>query len=152
MNRRVFLKASCTAAVAAAGFDLGRAGGGSAVAADEAAKRQKPVRASLMRHRFGVNYVPSKNWFFFWNDFDPDSIARDLDAIASLGMDHIRMFLIWAYFQPNRTWVSPAHLDRVDRLMTLAAERKLDVQLSMLNGWLSGFWSWPNRCAPSNCT
>ncbi len=89
---------------------------------------------------FGVNYVPSKKWWFCWNDFDPDSIAADLDAIALLGADHIRIMLVWPFFQPNRTWVSTRHLDRLDKLMTLAAERSLNVCPAMLTGWLSG-WS-----------
>ena len=38
-----------------------------------------------MRHRFGVNYTPSHNWWFCWNDWNPDPIKRDLDAIAALG-------------------------------------------------------------------
>ena len=143
MNRRIFLKTSCSAAIAAASFDLGSTGVGSAAGADETAATRKPARASLLRHRFGVNYVPSRNWFFFWNDFEAEAVARDLDAIASLSLDHIRMFLIWPYFQPSRTWVSPAHLERLNLLMTLAAERKLDVQVSMLNGWLSGFRALP---------
>ena len=93
----------------------------------------------LLRHRFGVNYTPSLNWWFCWNDFNPEAIARDLDVIASLNMDHIRIMLIWPSFQPNEAWVSPAHLDRLDQLMTLAGERNLDVMATMLTGWLSGW-------------
>lgn len=89
--------------------------------------------------RFGVNYVPSRKWWYSWNDFDAADIARDLSAIAGLGADHIRIMLIWPWFQPNRKWVSGAHLDRLDTLMSLAAEAKLDVCVTMLTGWLSGW-------------
>ncbi len=95
------------------------------------------MRPGLGRHRFGVNYTPSKDWFFFWNSFDAESVARDLDDVVALGMDHFRVFLVWAYFQPNRKWVSAAHLERLDTLLRLAGERRLDVQLSMLNCWLT---------------
>jgi endo-1,4-beta-mannosidase len=98
------------------------------------------MNRDLHHIRFGVNYVPSKKWWYCWNDFEPDEIARDLDAISILGADHIRIMLLWPYFQPNRCWVSEAHLDRLEMLMTLARERKLDVCTTMLNGWLSG-WS-----------
>ena len=108
-----------------------------AATTDHPPEKEKPYRASLLQHRFGVNYTPTKSWFYFWNDFDADSVARDLDAIASLGVDHIRTLLIWAYFQPNRRWVSPTHLDRVEKLLTLAGQRGLDVQLTMLNGWMA---------------
>ncbi|MEU5988331.1 hypothetical protein ABZ806_05100 [Spirillospora sp. NPDC047418] len=55
-----------------------------------------PGRSRHRRVRFGVNYVPSKNWWFSWSDWDRRSIAADLDDIASLGMDHIRIMLIWS--------------------------------------------------------
>lgn len=97
-----------------------------------------PINRILTR-RFGVNYTPTRNWWLCWNDFEPDSIARDLDSIASLGMDHIRIMLVWPWFQPNPTWVSPAHLARMDKLMALAAERGLDVLATMCTGWLSGW-------------
>jgi endo-1,4-beta-mannosidase len=91
------------------------------------------------RLRFGVNYVPSRKWWYCWNDFHADEIARDFDAIALLGADHIRIMLLWPYFQPNRTWISGAHLDRLEVLMSLAKERNLDVCVTMLTGWLSGW-------------
>ena len=49
----------------------------------------------LNSHRFGVNYTPSRNWWFCWNDWDAASIERDLDAIAGLGADHLRIMLVW---------------------------------------------------------
>lgn len=90
--------------------------------------------------RFGVNYVPSAKWWYCWNDFSTDEIARDLDAISGMGADHLRIMLIWPSFQPNRRAVSAAHLDRLERVMEIAAERGLDVCVTMLTGWLSG-WS-----------
>ena len=69
-------------------------------------------------YRFGVNYTPTRQWYYCWNDFDADGIRRDLDTIAELGADHIRLQLIWPWFQPNPNWVSPAHLDRLDRKST----------------------------------
>lgn len=89
--------------------------------------------------RFGVNYVPSKKWWYAWNDFDQDAIAEDLDAITELGADHIRMMMVWPWVQPNPRTVSQAHLDRLDVIMMLAAERKLEVCVTMLTGWLSGW-------------
>ena len=91
------------------------------------------------RIRFGLNYVPSRKWWYCWNDFQPDEIAPDLDAMAALGADHIRVMLLWPSFQPNRQWVSPAHLDRLDLFMKMAGERGLDVCVTALTGWLSGW-------------
>ena len=80
----------------------------------------------LRRHRLGVNYTPSHNWWFCWNDWNADPIRRDLDAIAALGADHMRLMLIWPFFQPNPKWVSTAHLERLEQLLTLMGDTHLD--------------------------
>jgi endo-1,4-beta-mannosidase len=96
-----------------------------------------------LRHRFGVNYTPSHNWWFCWNDWNPDPIKRDLDAIAALGADHLRILLVWPFFQPNPKWVSPAHLERLDQLVSLMAERRLDALVTVFTGQLSGWYFLP---------
>ena len=53
------------------------------------------------RIRFGLNYVPSRKWWYCWNDFDADSIARDLDAIARLEADHLRICLLYTSPSPR---------------------------------------------------
>jgi endo-1,4-beta-mannosidase len=129
MNRREFLAASAAAAGAAA---LG----------EDTQVRQ--ARWDVMRHRFGVNYTPSHNWWFCWNDWDAGPIARDLDAIAALGADHMRVMLIWPFFEPNPKWVSPAHLERLEQLIQLMGERKLDALVTVFTGQLSGWFFLPS--------
>jgi len=89
--------------------------------------------------RFGVNYVPSSKWWYCWVDWDAASIADDLHAIASLGMDHLRVMCLWPIFQPNAGYVSHTALDRLQQLLDLADSARLDVEVTVLNGWLSGF-------------
>ena len=104
--------------------------------------REPPVAASedrFLRHRFGVNYVPSRNWYYCYNDWDASAIARDFDRIAEIGADHMRVMVIWPWFQPNPVCVSARHLDRLDELISLAADRKLDVLPTIYTGWLSGY-------------
>ncbi len=101
------------------------------------------ARLDLTRHRFGVNYTPSHNWWFCWNDWNTDPIRRDLDAIAALGADHLRILLIWAFFQPNPAWVSTAHLERLDQLLSLMGERNLDALVTVFTGQLSGWFFLP---------
>jgi hypothetical protein len=92
-----------------------------------------------MALRFGVNYVPSQQWWYSWADWDDATIAADLEAIAALGMDHIRAHCLWPLFQPNPSVVSAMALCRLARLLDLADAVGLDVQVTVLNGWLSGF-------------
>ena len=100
--------------------------------------------------RFGLNYIPSRRWYYCWNDWNADEIAEDFDAVAALGVDHLRVQLIWSYFQPNPTYVSPLHLKRLEQLMELAGERGLDVQVSALTGFLSGYRFLPPDVAPED--
>jgi len=137
MNRRSFLQAgAATAGALAASNSLRRA----------IASPESPAGAGLdpTRHRFGLNYTPSHNWWFCWNDWNPDPIRRDLDAIAALGADHLRILLIWPFFQPNPKWVSPAHLDRLNQLVTLMGERHLDALVTVFTGQLSGWFFLPS--------
>ncbi|MFI8890327.1 glycosyl hydrolase [Streptomyces paradoxus] len=89
--------------------------------------------------RFGVNYTPSEGWFHHWLDFDLDSVRADLDSIAALGLDHIRVFPLWPYFQPNRTLIRPKAVEQLVALADAAAERGLDVNVDGLQGHLSSF-------------
>ncbi|HEX3987215.1 MAG TPA: hypothetical protein VHX13_11475 [Acidobacteriaceae bacterium] len=133
MNRRRFLYGSAAVGLSASAAQRG-------LRADAALNAPS---VDLGRHRFGVNYTPSRRWWFCWNDWDPDSIQRDLDAIASLAADHLRILLIWPYFQPNPTWVSPLHLQRLDQLLTWMAQRKLDALITVFTGQLSGWFFLP---------
>ncbi|MGW9046732.1 glycoside hydrolase 5 family protein [Streptomyces lydicus] len=89
--------------------------------------------------RFGVNYTPTQGWFHHWLDFDADSVRADLDSIAGLGLDHIRVFPLWPLFQPNRTLIRPRAVEQLVELADAAAERGLDVNVDGLQGHLSSF-------------
>jgi endo-1,4-beta-mannosidase len=146
MNRRNFITAGAGAAIAArwaAAQTLLPGGLVSNAAMEAVTGKNNFARNDVSRHRFGVNYTPSHNWWFCWNEWNPDPIKRDLDAIAALGADHMRIMLIWPYFQPNLTWVSPAHLDRLSQLLTLMGERHLDALVTVFTGQLSGWFFLP---------
>jgi endo-1,4-beta-mannosidase len=143
MERRRFLAggagAVLTAAWAARGSGSMAAGakgeGGVEIDAGEHANPRNAVN----RHHFGVNYTPSHNWWYCWNDWKTGPIRQDLDRIAALGADHLRIMLIWPYFQPNPKWVSEAHLERLTQLLALMSERGLDALVTVFTGQLSGW-------------
>ncbi|MEU7644515.1 glycoside hydrolase 5 family protein [Streptomyces huasconensis] len=89
--------------------------------------------------RFGANYTPAQGWFHHWLDFDLDAVRADLDAVAALGLDHVRVFPIWPYFQPNRALIRPRAVEQLVQLADAAAERGLDVNVDGLQGHLSSF-------------
>jgi hypothetical protein len=99
--------------------------------------------------RFGLNYVPRKNWWYIWQDWDAQAIAEDFRAIADLGMDHIRIQCLWPFFQPGISYVSPVAVDRLHEMLDLAARAQIDVEVAVLDGWLSGFAFLPAWVAPN---
>ncbi|MCB5183242.1 glycoside hydrolase 5 family protein [Streptomyces antimicrobicus] len=89
--------------------------------------------------RFGVNYTPTRGWFHHWLDFDLAEVRADLDSIAGLGLDHVRVFPLWPLFQPNRALVRPRAVEQLVALADAAGERGLDVVVDGLQGHLSSF-------------
>ncbi|MFJ3925137.1 glycosyl hydrolase [Streptomyces sp. NPDC090022] len=89
--------------------------------------------------RFGVNYTPTRGWFHHWLDFDPGEVAADLDSLAALGLDHVRVFPLWPLFQPNRTLIRPRAVEQLVAVADAAAARGLDVCADGLQGHLSSF-------------
>jgi hypothetical protein len=146
MDRRQFLASGAGAALTASwaqGSCLIPREISAAAATETRAGKPGSLRAAVSRHRFGVNYTPSNNWWFCWNDWNVDPIKRDLDAISALAADHLRIMLVWPYFQPNLTWVSGAHLERLSQLLTLMGERGLDALVTVFTGQLSGLYFLP---------
>jgi endo-1,4-beta-mannosidase len=93
--------------------------------------------------RFGVNYVPSRWWWHIWQDWQPDSVQQDFVQLAELGIDHLRMHCLWHLFQPNPNRVSSAALQRLEQMLDFADQCGLDLEVTVLNGWLSGFAFYP---------
>ncbi|WP_157411487.1 glycoside hydrolase 5 family protein [Actinoplanes rectilineatus] len=89
--------------------------------------------------RFGVNYVPSGDWFYEWLSPRWDAVRRDLDGIAALGLDHVRVLPLWPVLQPNRTLIRDQALADVRRVMEIAGEAGLDASVDVLQGHLSSF-------------
>ncbi|QUH06343.1 cellulase family glycosylhydrolase [Saccharopolyspora erythraea] len=79
-----------------------------------------------------------------WEDFRADDLRRDLDDIAALGLDHIRLLLLWPAFQPEPNLVSGHQLDLLARFLDLADDAGLDVEVTVFNGHISARYWTPN--------
>lgn len=89
--------------------------------------------------RFGVNYVPRQGWFYSWLEPDLDATRRDLEAIAELGLDHVRIFPFWPVLQPNRTLIRPRALADVRSVVEVAGEMGLDASVDVIQGHMSSY-------------
>ena len=127
---------------------LGLAGLGAAPSRSLSRGQASPAESREKGIRFGLNYVPRKNWWYAWQDWDAKSISEDFRAIADLGMDHIRIQCLWPTFQPAINYVSPDALARLHELLDLASQAKLNVEVTVLDGWLSGYSFLPSWVAP----
>ncbi len=56
----------------------------------------------LNKFSLGVNYWPRKTGVRIWKDFNAADIDADFKALASVGVDTVRMFLLWEDFQNIR--------------------------------------------------
>lgn len=93
--------------------------------------------------RFGVNYVPRRNWFFSWNHPDLRAAEEDFGVIRSLGFDHIRLHLRWDIFQRSDHLADEESINLLKEMLDIAQRAGLDVQVTVFNGWMSGVWFLP---------
>jgi endo-1,4-beta-mannosidase len=89
--------------------------------------------------RFGANYVPSSGWFYSWLDYDGAAVRRDLEDLAGLGLDHVRVFPVWPWIQPNRSVIRERAIEDLLDLIDAAAEVGLAVAVDLVQGHLSSF-------------
>ena len=89
--------------------------------------------------RFGANYTPSKDWMHSWLSLDLDDVRRDFEGLASLGLDHVRIFPLWTVLQPNRTLIRHKAVADVRAVVDVAAEFGLDAGVDVIQGHLSSF-------------
>lgn len=92
---------------------------------------------------FGANYIPSGNWLYTWVDWNPSQVARDMESLAGLGLDHVRIQCLWPLLQPNGSFTSPVMLDRLRETVQIANNVGLSSYVCVLNGWMSGFYFRP---------
>ena len=86
----------------------------------------------------GVNYWPAREFVHMWRNFDEAEIARDFDAIRSVGLRLVRLFLFWPDFQPAPDRVDEEQLTHLGGVLDLAAERDLLLMPTLIVGLMSG--------------
>lgn len=92
---------------------------------------------------YGVNYYPSDSpWRKFWEDFDVETVSRDLDHIKNLGGNVVRIFLSFEDFlDPEK---APTNLEHLRSLLQLAESKNLWVIPTLFDlkpSFSPGTWS-----------
>lgn len=80
----------------------------------------------------------------WWADFDADEVRDEFAIIRSLGLTHVRVFLLWESFQPTPHRVAVDALRDLRTVCDIAAEQGLLIQVTFFTGHMSG----PNWAPP----
>ena len=90
------------------------------------------------RFRLGCNYWPRNKAMSWWSDFDVGEVSDEFDVIAALGMDCVRLFLLWDDWMPSPDAVSVRCLRDLGRVCDVAVERGLELDVTFFTGHMSG--------------
>ncbi len=86
----------------------------------------------------GVNYWPREKAMRMWKAFDIDEVHEDFALIAELGLDVVRIFLLWEDFQPDPRELRCSSLAHLLELADAAAAEGLRLDLTFFTGHMSG--------------
>jgi len=92
----------------------------------------------------GTNYMPSKAFFRFWEDWNRVEIENDLRTMESMGIRAVRVPLFWSSVQP-RVAVSRKFLQRFDEFLEIAQEHNIYVMPFLFVGVCVDTWDVPWR-------
>lgn len=86
----------------------------------------------------GVNYWPRRKAMYWWSNFDDGEVHEEFAVIKDIGMNVVRLFLLWDDFQPEPTSVSTDALDNLAKVADIAADNGLGLDVTFFTGHMSG--------------
>lgn len=86
----------------------------------------------------GVNYWPRRKAMYWWQHFDAGEVRDEFALIAELGLDLVRIFLLWEDFQPEPDRVSSSALSNLETVADTAADLGLHLDVTFFTGHMSG--------------
>jgi len=86
----------------------------------------------------GVNYWPRKKAMYWWSNFDEGEVREEFAIIKEIGMNVVRLFLLWDDFQPEPNMVAKDKLDNLVKVADAAAENGLGIDMTFFTGHMSG--------------
>jgi endo-1,4-beta-mannosidase len=75
---------------------------------------------------------------YWWSDFDAGEVQDEFALVHELGLNVVRLFLLWDDFQPTPDTVSPECLKALTKVCDIAAEQKLGLDVTFFTGHMSG--------------
>ena len=86
----------------------------------------------------GVNYWPRRKAMYWWSNFDAGEVREEFAILKEIGLNVVRMFLLWDDFQPEPNSVSQEALKNLFTVADIAAETGLGIDMTFFTGHMSG--------------
>lgn len=86
----------------------------------------------------GVNYWPRRKAMYWWGNFDAGEVREEFRIIREIGLNVVRIFLMWDDFQPDPHSVSKEALDHLVTVADIAGENNLGLDVTFFTGHMSG--------------
>src|SRR5258705_8623290 len=86
----------------------------------------------------GVNYWPRRKAMYWWPNFDAGEVREEFSVIRGIGMNVVRLFLLWDDFQPDPNSVSKEAMDHLVTVADIAGENHLGLDVTFFTGHMSG--------------
>ena len=86
----------------------------------------------------GVNYWPRRKAMYWWSNFDAGEVQEEFAIIKEIGLQVVRLFLLWDDFQPEPTSVSQEALNNLVKVADIAMENNIKLDVTFFTGHMSG--------------
>lgn len=85
----------------------------------------------------GVNYWPRKKAMYWWRNFDEKEIDKEFKEISKIGLNTIRFFLDWEYFQPQPSKINNKAIKELKKVFDIAKKHNLKTIPTLMTGHMS---------------
>ena len=86
----------------------------------------------------GVNYWPRRKAMYWWSDFDLGEVKEEFSLIQEIGLNLVRIFLLWDDWQPTPEAISLQALKNLEKVCAVAAALGLQLDITFFTGHMSG--------------
>jgi endo-1,4-beta-mannosidase len=86
----------------------------------------------------GANYWPRQKAMYWWKRFDAGEVREEFALAREIGLDIIRIFLMWEDFQPQPDQVSERALRDLETVCDIAHACGLGLDVTFFTGHMSG--------------
>jgi len=86
----------------------------------------------------GVNYWPRRKAMYWWQNFDAAEVREEFQVIKELGLQFVRIFLLWEHWQPDPASVDKTALRNLEQVCDIASELDLKLNITFFTGHMSG--------------